>query len=126
MPFFRVFLPGCRKGHTRHTAGRWARDARDTGKSAGNARMSGVSCAGRAVRVWQAGRAKQARQQDSRTSVARMARCSICLFSDCPFCEHVLRKKNAISRLQGRFSPLRATRWLLPKNVNMLLNSLSH
>ena len=81
MPFFRVFLPGCRKGHTRHTAGRWARDARDTGKSAGNARMSGVSCAGRAGRVWQEGRAKQARQQDSRTSVARIARFSICLFN---------------------------------------------
>lgn len=80
MPFFRVFLPGCRKGHTRHTAGRWARDARDTGKSAGNARMSGVSCAGRAGRVWHAGCAKQARQQDIRTSVARIARCSICLF----------------------------------------------
>lgn len=47
-------------------------------------------------------------------------------FLDCPFCEHVLRKKNALSRLQGRFSPLFATRWLLPKNVNMLLNSLSH
>ena len=47
-------------------------------------------------------------------------------FLDCPFCEHVLRKKNALSRLQGRFSPLRATRWLLPKNVDMLLNSLSH
>lgn len=80
MPFFSVFLPGCKKGHTRHTAGRWARDARDTGKSAGNARMSGASCAGRAGRVWQAGRARQARQQDRRTSVARISRCSICLF----------------------------------------------
>lgn len=47
-------------------------------------------------------------------------------FLDCSFCEHILCKKNTISRLQGRFSPLCATRWLLPKNVNMLLNSLSH
>ena len=47
-------------------------------------------------------------------------------FPDCPFCEHVLRKKNVLSCLQGRFSPLRATRWLLPKNVNILLNSLLH
>lgn len=47
-------------------------------------------------------------------------------FSNYPFCEHVLRKKNALSRLQGRFTPPRATRWLLPENVNMLLNSLSH
>lgn len=45
-------------------------------------------------------------------------------FLDCPFCEHVLRKKNALSRLQGRFTPPRATRWLLPKNYNMLLNFL--
>lgn len=45
-------------------------------------------------------------------------------FLDCPFCEHVLCKKNALSRLQGRFTPLRATRWLLPKNDNMLLNFL--
>lgn len=101
MPFFRVFLPGCRKGHTRHTAGRWARDARDardTGKSAGNARMSGVSCAGRAKQAGRAGRI--------------WLSCSLfCLtFSDCPFCEHVLRKKNALSRLQGRSTPPRATR----------------
>ena len=45
-------------------------------------------------------------------------------FLDCLFCEHVLRKKNAISRLQGRFTPPHATRWLLPKNDNMLLNFL--
>ena len=31
-------------------------------------------------------------------------------FLDCPFCEHVLRKKNALSRLQGRSTPPRATR----------------
>lgn len=45
-------------------------------------------------------------------------------FSDCLFYEHVLRKKNAPSRLQGRFTPPRATHWLLPKNDNMLLNFL--
>ena len=31
-------------------------------------------------------------------------------FLDCPFCEHILRKKNALSRLQGRSTPPRATR----------------
>lgn len=45
-------------------------------------------------------------------------------FLDCPFCEHVLHKKNVLSCLQGRFSPPRATHWLLPKNDNMLLNFL--
>lgn len=45
-------------------------------------------------------------------------------FPDYPFCEHVLRKKNVLSCLQGRFSPPRATHWLLPKNDNMLLNFL--
>ena len=104
MPFFRVFLPGCRKGHTRHTAGRWARDARDTGKSAGNARMSGVSCAGRAG---QAGRAKQARQQDSRTSVARIARCSICLFKIVRFANTSCVKRTLSHACKGA-SPRRA------------------
>ena len=62
-------------------------------------------------------------RQDERSAYGSLFYLS---FFDCPFCEHVLRKKNALSRLQGRFSPLCATRWLLPKNVNMLLNSLSH
>lgn len=47
-------------------------------------------------------------------------------FPDYPFCEHVLYKKNVLSCLQGRFAPPRATRWLLPKNVNMLHNLLLH
>ena len=123
MPFFRVFLPGCRKGHTRHTAGRWARDARDTGKSAGNARMSGASCAGRAKQARQQDERDRKDERDERGAYGSLSHLS---FSDCPFCEHVLRKNNALSRLQGRFTPPRATRWLLPKNVNMLHNLLLH
>lgn len=122
MPFFRVFLPGCRKGHTRHTAGRWARDARDTGKSAGNAgdrRDARISCVSRVCRACRV----QARKAGRAGSVWLAV---LFVFSDCPFCEHILRKKNAHSRLQGRFTPPRATHWLLPKNDNMLLNFLSY
>ena len=119
MPFFRVFLSGCRKGHTRHTAGRWERDARDTGKSAGNARMSGVSCAGRAGRVWQAGRAKQARQQDSRTSVARIARCSICLFKIVRFANTSCVKRTLSHARQG--APPRRAR---PASTGLKLTSV--
>ena len=136
MPFFRVFrvfrawlwAKGIR-WHTVHTAGSWARDTRCT-----RCREERRQCAyvGRIVcrtsrtsSTSEAGRTSRT-SGTGRTSGVRMVHCSICLFLDCPFCEHILRKKNALSRFQGRFSPPRATRWLLPKNVNMLLNSLSH
>lgn len=64
-------------------------------------------------------------KQDERGNVwlcSSLSRLSV----NCSICEHVLRKKNALSRLQGRFAPPRATRWLLPKNVNMLHNLLLH
>lgn len=126
MPFFRVFLPGCRKGHTRHTAGRLARDARDTGKSTGNARMSGVSCAGRAGRVWQAGRARQARQQDSRTSAARIAHCSICLFHIVCFANTSCVKRTLSHACKGASPRCARPAGYSRKNVNMLLNLLPH
>lgn len=106
MPFFRVFLPGCRKGHTRHTTGRWARDARDaraTGENAGNACMSGVSCAGRAKQAGRAGRAGQA----GRTSGARMAHCSICLFQIVRFANMSCIKRTLSHACKGA-SPRRA------------------
>lgn len=81
----------------------------------------GSGRAGRAGRAGQAGRAGRVGQQDERGAYGSLFYLS---FLDYPFCEHVLRKKNAPSRLQGCFSPLRATHWLLPKNDNMLLNFL--
>lgn len=142
MPFFRVFrvfrawlwAKGIR-WHTVHTAGSWARDKRCTrymGERRQCVYVGRVVCrtsrtieAGRTSRTSGTGRTSEA-GRTGRTSGVRTVYCSICLFLDCPFCEHVLRKKNALSRLQGRFTPPRSTRWLLPKNVNMLLNSLSH
>ena len=119
MPFFRVFLPGCRKGHTRHTAGRWARDKRCT-RYRGERRQcvyvgrivcrtSWARMTGRTSRTSGTGRTSEA-GRTGRTSGVRMVHCSICLFLDCPFCEHVLRKNNALSRLQARSTPPRATR----------------
>ena len=145
MPFFRVFrvfrawlwAKGIR-WHTVHTAGSWARGTRCTRyrgarrqcayvvrivcRTSGVAGRAGrVGRAGQTGRAGQAGRAGLVGQQDERGAYGSLFYLS---FLDYPFCEHVLRRKNAPSRLQGRFTPPRATRWLLPKNDNMLLNFL--
>lgn len=53
------------------------------------------------------GRQDEQDKQDERGAYGSLFRLS---FSGCPFYEHILRKKNAPSRLQERFTPPRATR----------------
>ena len=115
MPFFRVFrvfrawlwAKGIR-WHTRHTAGRWARDKRCTRCREERRQCAYVGCVvcrtSRTSRTSEAGKATG--QQDERGSY-----CSLFYLSFlCPFYEHVLRKNNTLSRLQGRPTPPSATR----------------
>ena len=110
IPFFRVFLPGCTKGHTRHTAGRWARDKRCTRYRGERRQCVYVGCVvcrtSRTSRTSEAGRTSRT-SGTGRTSVARIDRCSICLFKIVRFANTSCVKRTLSHACKGA-SPRRA------------------